>query len=150
MASQSGFVPAAGWAFFAGVGPGTDVYEVLGPFAAGTILRRMRITLNLLAGGVGVGLQFSPVMTSCPDASAAGHRAGTPLVQRSGATMNGQPGLLFTAGAADQFVGAEIYPGVPFRVGASYVVVGLSVTSAQGAVYCNVGVEVARLVPGGP
>jgi hypothetical protein len=109
----------------------------------------MRVSMNLLSAGVSVGFQFSPVVSGTPEVGVSSHASGVPLVQRSGALLNGQPSLFFVTGASDQFAQVEIFPGVPFRVGAAYVLVGMSVSTAQGVVYCNVGVEVARVIPSG-
>lgn len=137
-------VPGKGWCSAVGGATARTDYGLLGPFADGDYLRR--ITVMITADGVTQG-RFAATLGASAEASAEAFRAGSPLIQRSGAVTHTIPHF-FWYGVAGVPLWFHIPVGVVGAVGARYVVWVWSAGAEAVNKWILVGAEVLRFGKG--
>lgn len=132
-----------GRAFCSITSNGQSDYRALGPFSAGSIIRRISIDLSVTADAGGSDIQFGATAGGGIGENIASFLTGVSLVDRSDQLIGVVPSLRWF-GVAEFHHRSEVYPGFEFQTGAGYVICSVVNASVSASATVNVAVEAVR------
>jgi len=138
-------VPAKGSSGFRIVLTGATDFIVLGPFAAGSILRRVTVSVSMEGEVAGMSTTFNMAVVGGPDPSVANFDSGHNLVEVSDRAIASAPAVSCTA-IQSLFAVWEFFPGWVFATGARWLLGRAVVVSAAASAHFFISTDVVRVV----
>lgn len=137
------FSPAAGDGFTSIAVAGVQEFFVAGPFAAGSVLRRIFLDVTILADVVGGDLRVAFTVGASAVANLASFQAGSSVLRRSDSNIAGVPCFAWR-NIVEMHARMQLFPGVRFAGGSNYVIVGVENASASASTLVNAALEIVR------
>jgi hypothetical protein len=117
----------------------------LGPFPAGSILRRVSTTVTMSGEAGGPELKFQIAVVSSADLNRGVFAAGVPLLEYANKVLDGVPCVVVDA-VQSLAARYEWFPGWEFQTGSQWVLVAASLVATASYANLFVSCEVQRVV----